>query len=587
MKKVRLLSIVFLVVSSGLGREINFSANVDRTTVGLGEPFQLTVTVQGINISRVPRPRLPSLEGFDNLGSSQSQSTSISIINGRMQQEATISFVYTLVPKKTGELTIGPCQLEYNNMLYTTEPITITVVKSAGRTQPKPQARARSPFDILEEPAAEGDFMLILSVDKKTVYQGEQITATWTFYTNQQVTGLNLKDPPSLTGFWSDEVYQPKQLEYEQRNLKGKSYYAAVIKKVALFPTQSGGLKIGAMSVEGEVMVPGFFFSGSRPFTVSSEPVIITVKPLPDAGRPPSYTGGVGSFQVSASLSKNTSTGGEPITLTIGVSGSGNLSLIGPPSVSEVPGLKILKPEIRDNLNYTAGKLSGTRRFSYPLLPAADGRYRIPEIELGFFDPGTGAYYTKKTQALEFVASNVPSFTGPVELQQPGLKVLGTDIRHIKLTLGKEPAAIPVRLLEMSLYPLSLLILVAGVLFGRHRKRMKMVPGFARRTRALGLARKRLNQAERLLKENRRADFYQLVRQALIGYAGDRYNIESGALTSEELRLKLAAQGVDSALIEELLTLAHGCELARFSPGAVECEPRTLLMQARQLIGRL
>jgi len=580
--------ISLLLVSIGLGAEIEFSASVDRTTVGLGEPLQLTVTVAGTNISRVPRPQLPALDGFDNLGSSQSQSTSISIVNGRMQQQTAISFIYTLVPKKLGELTIGSCRLIYNNTEYTTEPIAINVVRSATRAQPKPQPGPKSPFDLFEEPApaAEGDFRLISSVDKKTVYQGEQVTATWTFYTNQQVTSLNLKEPPALTGFWSDEIYQPRQLEYEQKSLDGKRYYAAVIKKTALFPTQSGELKIGAMSVEGEVIVPGFFFSGSRPFAVSSEPVRITVKPLPDQGKPASFTGGVGSFQVSVSLSKNKSAGGEPLTLTIAVSGTGNLGLIGPVRLTEIPGLKILAPETKDNFHYTGGRLSGTRRFIYPLLPTADGRYRIPEIELGFFDPQTGSYYIRKSPALEFVATNVPSRAGPVEAVQPGLKVLGSDIRHIKPAPGKS-ASLPVKPLEFTLYPLSLLILIAGAVMGWHRQRMRKEPGYARRKRALGQARRRLKEAERMLRENRRSDFYSVLLKAMAGYAGDRFNIESQALTSEELRQRLLQAGADRMVTEQLLSLLNMCQLARFSPAAVECEPKTLLMQARQVIGRL
>ncbi|MEO0069100.1 MAG: BatD family protein [candidate division WOR-3 bacterium] len=571
------------------GAEINFSASVDRTTVGLGEPLQLTVTVEGANIGRVPKPQLPVLNDFDNLGSSQSQSTSISIINGRVQQQTAISFVYTLVPKRLGELTIGSCRIVYNNTEYTTEPIKIQVVKSATGKPQRAQPRTKSPFDMFgePEPETEGEVLLIATPDRTTVYQGEQITVTWIFYTTRQVASLNLKEPPSLTGFWADEIYQPKQLDYEVKTLKGKRYYAAVIRKTALFPTQSGELKIGAMSLEGEVITPGFFFSESKPFSVSSDPVKVLVKPLPETNKPQSFTGGVGSFQISAVLSSNTSSGGEPITLTITITGTGNLGLISPPSLPEIPGLKVLTPETKDNFSYSGGRLSGTRKFIYPLLPTADGRFRIPEFELGFFDPKAGGYYTKKTPALEFVASNVPA-GAQFETAQPGLRLLGTDIRHIKTRMRGSLLGSPLsQNLPVYLYPLGFVVFGLGVVLGRHRQRLQKDVGYARRNRASALARKRLKDAEKSLKENRQADFYSLVRQALIGYVGDRFNIEAGGMTGEEMREKLGGFGIDAGLIAELLNTINLCEVARFSPGAIECDPKTVLQKAREIINRV
>lgn len=591
---IRCLTALLMAVILASGAEISFSASVDRTTVGLGEPFQLTVTVSGVNIGRVPRPELPELKDFDNLGVSQSQSTSISIINGRVEQQTAISFVYTLVPRKLGELTIGPCRIVYNNTEYTTEPVRITVVKSATRTQPRPQPQRQtppSPFDLFEEPEPEpagpDEIFVSASVDRTVVYQGEQVTVTWTLYTTREIARLNLKETPALTGFWANDIYQPKELSYEPRTVRGRRYYAVVLRRTALFPTQAGELQIGAMKLEGQVVVPGFFFGTTRPFSVSSEPVRITVKPLPEAGRPASFTGGVGSFEVSASLSSDRSTGGEPVTLTLTVRGSGNLGLISAPALPSLPGLKILTPETRDNFSYAGGRLSGSRKFVYPVLPAADGRYRIPEMELGFFDPKTGSYYVQKTPALEFVATDVPARSGPDEAAGTGLRVIGSDIRHIRDRLVRSEGWERLAGLELILYPLGLLLLVAGTVFGRHRQRLQTDYGYARRSRASRQARQRLKQAQRALRENRLDEFYGQVRQAVLGFIGDRFNIESGALTSTELEAELNRQGADSELIKGLLELINRCEIARFSPGAVSCNPAELLSQAEQLLSRL
>lgn len=587
------LLILVLLVNPVYAGEINFTASVDRTTVGLGEPFELTVTVSGVNISRVPQPQLPELAEFENLGVSQSQSTSISIINGRVQQQTAVSFVYTLVPRKLGELTIGPCRMIYNNTEYTTEPIRITVVKSKTRSQPRTQPQSRfppSPFDFFEEPEPEpagaDNVFLAASADRTSVYQGEQVTVTWTIYTNQELARLNLKETPALTGFWVDDIYQAQELRYEQRTVRGRAYYAAVLRRTALFPTQSGELRVGPMKLEGQMVTGGFFFGRAKPFSVASEQLKITVKPLPEVGKPASFIGGVGSFEVSASLSSDRSTGGEPITLTITVNGTGNLGLLAAPVLPSVPGLKILTPEIKDNFSYATGRLSGSRRFVYPVLPAADGRYRIPEIELGFFDPKSGSYYVKKTPALEFVASDVPAKSGPVETASPGLRVIGSDIRHIRDRLVGSAGWERAVGLEFILYPLGLLLLIAGVIFGRHQRRLQLDVGYARKSRAFREARKRLKMAQSVLREGRRDEFYGLVRQAVLGFIGDRFNIEPGALTNAEIGTELNKRGIDSGLITELLDMINRCEVARFSPSVVSCDPRELLTQAEKLLGK-
>ena len=97
-KLIPLLCLV-LLCSITFAAEINFTASVDQTSVGIDDQIQLTVTVQGQDIGRVPNPELPALADFDRLGSTSSQSTNISIINGRMSQQQTISFIYWIDEK--------------------------------------------------------------------------------------------------------------------------------------------------------------------------------------------------------------------------------------------------------------------------------------------------------------------------------------------------------------------------------------------------------------------------------------------------------------------------------------------------------
>ena len=89
------LALASLPAASRAG-DIEFTASVDQTTVGLGEQFQLVLSVRGEDMLSVPQPSLPAMTAIDVLGRSSSQSTNISFIGGQMKKEATVSFIYAL-----------------------------------------------------------------------------------------------------------------------------------------------------------------------------------------------------------------------------------------------------------------------------------------------------------------------------------------------------------------------------------------------------------------------------------------------------------------------------------------------------------
>uniref|UniRef100_A0A7C4GED5 Protein BatD n=1 Tax=candidate division WOR-3 bacterium TaxID=2052148 RepID=A0A7C4GED5_UNCW3 len=585
-----LAAVIAAVVSIAAAGELNFSAQVDRTTVGLGERLQLTVTVEGQNIGRVPSPKLPALDGFDNLGSTQSQSTSIAFVNGRMTQQQSISFVYVLAAKKTGELVIGPCRITYNGAEYATQPITINVVREAQSRPPPARSPARRGFDPFAEffeepaPAGEGDVFLSASADRSEVYVGEQVTVTYTLYTTEQVGAMSVKDAPGFSGFWVDNLYEAKQLEYQPTTVRGRRYYAATIRRVALFPTQAGELVVGPMTLSGQMVRPGFFFSQAAPFEVSSPRIRVKAKPLPESGRPADFCGGVGDFSLTASLSKDSSAGGEPLRLTVRIAGTGNIGIISPPTVVAVPGVKLLAPETKDNLSRSGGRVGGTRDFMYPLIPQQDGRFILPEVSISFFSARGDSYYTLRSARLEFVASGAYG-GGAGEPAEPGMRLLGSEIVHIKTRVGR-PAFAHTGW-AVFFYPAGVAVLVAGLILGRHRRRLEADQGYARRARSSGLVKKRLKQATQLLRQGRHAEFYATLSQAILGFVGDRYNLGVTGMTGEELRRALSGHGVAGTVIDGLLDLIGRCDAARFSPGAVQCDPARLLEQANDVLEKL
>ncbi len=590
-----LLAAIVLPMCAG---EIDFNARVDRTTVGLGERLTLTVTVTGINTGRVPRPELPSLPDFDQLGSTSSQSTNISLVNGRMTRQQTVSYVYYLSPRTTGELTIGAARLGVGGETYETRPIAVTVTKES--QAPPPASTPQDPWGpYRRQPsgpatAIDDNIHLVAGADRTTVYVGEQVTVSYTFYTRMQVGDLQIADMPAFSGFWVESVFDARDLDYRVRDYDGAQYNAALLKRVALFPTRAGELVVGAMRLEGSVVRPGgFFLNTSEPFKVSSAAITVRVSPLPDSGKPGSFSGGVGAFEVTASLDRDSSTGGEPLNLTVGVSGTGNIKLVGTPAVPRLAGAKILDPETRDDISSRSGRLKGSREFVYPIIPQADGRFSIPTIEIGFFDPEREEYYTRETPRLEFTVSGAEAGERPAA--QAGLRLVGTDIVHIKPSRAVPFPAGPV-LLEQGaavpgwswvFYALGAAVVVAGFIVGRHRRRLERDRGYARLRRSSRIVRKRLAEATSLLRRGREGEFYSALDRAVLGYVGDRLNIETQGMTGDELGAELARRGITDRTVAELLDLIHTCDAARFSPGMARCRPEEALARAREILEAL
>jgi hypothetical protein len=568
---------------------LNFSADADRTTVGLGEQLQLTVTVEGTNIGGAPRPQVPALGDFDVIGSTSSQSTNISFVNGRMTQQNTISFIYFLSPKRDGSLTIPPFKLSFKGTTYETQPIAITVTKESQAPSPSRQQQQQSPFGLpgRSQPgsASRGSVVLTSSADRTSIYQGEQVTVTFVLYTQAQVGDLGIKDMPGFTGSWAEKLFDAKELNWRNATYNGQRYSAATVKQVALFPTQSGPLKIDKMTVSGQTVVSGgFFFDSAEPFEVSSDPITINVKPLPEAGKPQDFGGGVGDFKVTAALSGDSSVGGEPLTLMVKVAGTGNIGLVGEPKLAPISGVKVLSPEAKQTTRTSEGRVAGERTFNYPLIPTADGKFVIPEIEMGFFNPKTGSYYTQTTPRLEFVATGATGKT-PLPENESGVKTLGTDILHIKSAFVRQSPSLA--FLGWVFYPAGIVVLGIGLLLGRHRRRLEQDRGYARRSRSSRLVKKGLAEATRLLAQGDEREFYAALNRAVVRYVGDRFNLETSGMIGEQIQAELASRNIDADTVAGLLELIASCDAARFSPGMARCTPQETLNKARIVLERL
>ncbi len=591
---IRLRHLVMLValalpLAAEAAPGLEFSASVDQTSVGLGEQFQLTLTVRGENMLSVPTPALPPLADFSLLGSSSSQSTNISIVNGQMKREAAIEFVYGLAAKRLGKLTIPPCKLTYQGREYQSQPIEITVVQGAqGQAAPMPPPSAgpsRGQVPI------EGNLMLSAVPSRRTVYVGEPVTLEISVCTRLRISGGGWAVLPSFEGFWAEKVFDADKFDFQRRTIDGRAYDVSVLKKVTLFPLSPGEATVKPMAFNVEVLQSARdlfgFFGGGQNVRIESKPVTLHVLALPESGKPKEFTGGVGRFKMSASLDRATSTNGEPINLIVRIAGLGNVRLIEKPAIGPVTGLRILDPEIHDDDRVSGEDVQGTKILRYPIIPQTDGSYSIPPIRMAYFDPQTKSYQTLEAGPFTFSASG--SAPNAPLVEATGLKVLGTDIHYIK----PDATALAVLSLDPPWWPNLLALLSLGAVAGAighrgHRERLLSDRGYARRSRSTALVKRRLKRAEGLLRKRDDRGFHAALAQAVMGFVGDRFNIDTHAMTKDQLRAELERAQVRPEATAAVMEVLEQCEVARFSPGMrAERDPLPLFQKARDALGQI
>jgi hypothetical protein len=478
-----------------------------------------------------------------------------------------VAFVYTLEPRRTGSLTIGSVRLVCEGATYETQPIAVRVVP-AGESVPPPVRWPRT-----------NGVELVCTIDRTSVFVGEQVQVAYRLFSRTRVGGVMIKDVPAFNGFWTAEVIDVGDLKWLPTKRGGQPCSVAVVRRATLLPVQPGQLAVGRMTLAGVVAEPGGLFRGMQtPFTVSSVPLNVTARPLPDSGRPVDFAGGVGQFCMSSKLSGNRTRNGEPLTLEVTVSGTGNTGTIGVPKVHVADGVKLPAPIVEQQASRQGGRVRGAATFTYSIIPRADGLNIVPPASMSFFDPEGDTYYTLETEPTAYVAAAAASTdTGQS----------GTDIRHIKSCFSAVPSPLADTWWTALFYPTGTIVFLAGVFVSRHRRRLESDRGYALRFRAGRAVRKRLKESERSLALGDRRGYYAALANAVVGYAGDRFNIEVRGLPASDLRDALCQRGVDPMVADLVIEFSSRCDVARFSPGAGAFSPQEALSSARRVIGIL
>jgi hypothetical protein len=564
--------------------QLSVTAEVNKTQVGLDDQVVLAVTVSGPQAS-LPDPQLPALSNFSVYSSGRSQN--ISFVNGRVSSSITHTFV--LVPRAVGKGLIPPINVSVQGASARTEPIEIQVTPPAGAA-PAPagapsaaprRARPAPPAD----PAGAPDVMVTAELDKARAFVNEQVTLSVKFYTAVPLLGNPEYVPPKLEGFLGEDL---PPLRHTSAVVKGRPYDVTEI-KTALFPLQAGKLRIGGAAVRCQVQQnssvdpfsPDFFerffsqgITAPQTRTVASQPLVLEVMPLPEAGRPSGFTGAVGRFSVSAAVDKSRAKVGDAVNLSLSVQGAGNLKAMGEFVLPVLPSWRVFDPATSVNQHKQGDLVQGSKVIRTVLVPRVSGELDIPAIPFAYFDPARRQYVQVQSAPLTVsVAPGEPGaapavgYAAPAAAGAPGLTRVNEDIAYLKLE-PRVPAA--ARLLEAAaeagpVHALPFLFFgwAAGAAFCRGR--LASDPKGARFRAAWRRADARLRQAQGAADLREGAG---LMSEALTGFLADKLGEPAAGLTLRRVAELLQARRLEDGTVARIRALWEELDSRRFAPPA-------------------
>lgn len=563
---------------------VSVATELDRLTVEVGEAVEFTVQVELEGDGDMPDPVLPNFVemGLTLAGppsSFRSSGSSVSFGTGQqtvLQTRAVQTYSYTLIPSKPGRYTLPVHVMNGRTKVAAPRTPVLEVTGSAAPTEP-----IAGSIDGPTE--AQGDLFLWTRLDKSRVYVGEQLVYTLEVYERLPFPNIQLRALPGFQDFWSEELPEG---DNRTESVAGVPYRVHPGLRRGLFPQKAGMLTITA----AEVGV------GMRR-RVRGRPTTIEVLPLPVDGRPADFSANnVGLYTIEAAIDRAKIKQGEPFTLTVTISGTGNIRVIDPGAWPELEGMRRYDPKV-ETRPAVGMRIGGDRIYQFLVIPERAGTLTIPPHRFSFFDPATGRYQTVSSKPIEVAVladASAPAPSAPAE-EAPGPAARPTKsaedgllaplITPDNLPRVASDAAwlTPGRFTAGMILAPTVLAATAG---GRALWR-RYGPDEASRASAARAAKQRelIAQAERGVATGE--GFYPALAQLLQGLALARAGAPGEGLPRRALLELLGRRGAAAPDLERLGRLLDRCDAARFGAASEgQGERKAALDEALALLRR-
>ncbi len=576
-----------------LAEPFSATAAIEKRDVFVGEAFAFQIQVSG---SENPeKPNLSHVTDFTVAfrGGQQNSNRSVTIINGKITKTVREGYVfsYQLTPKRVGKLTIPSVTVHADGRSTNTKPVTINAKK----------------------PVETDDFKLRLQLSKNHCYVGEPITLTVTWYIGKDVKDFAFSLPllqnedtfhfadPQVDMQSGKKLYRILLGDEEAIGIKDRGTidnkdFATITFQKILIPREPGNITIAPATVTCNAFV-GYerrqgryqddffsdffnddFFGRSRRgvyrnIVVPSNALSLRVSELPENGRSANFAGHIGEYKIEANAVPTEVSVGDPITLTISLSGPDYLEHVKLPLLTQ-------QPELANNFKIpkdrAIGEISGkTKIFTQTIRALRHDVTQIPSIELPYFDSRSGSYSIARTGPIPINVKKTKVITaldaeGIAEQASSGAEVenwsKGIAFNYEDMSVIENQRFGPVSwlmtpacMMAILLPPIMFILLLSSV--GVMRKR-NSDPLKTRARKAYGNFKNALNEVQNASSAGKSCD---MILDAFSNYLGDKLRMPMGALTFNDVKDKLRSKGVSQDTLDQLKTLFETCDAGRYA----------------------
>ncbi len=576
----------YALTINAFGQNIQVLATVDRNQITLEDSIQLSITIKGSQ--NTPPPELPSLPNFRI--TSRGTSSSTQIVN--MERSISITHNYRLTPMNIGQFKIGPARIRVNKNVYLTKPINIFVKKST------------APIQTGNRPV-----FLESTASKKEAYIGEQLIYSFKLFYRVEAKNFDLNMPFGASHFQKEELGKAKSY---QSVVNGIQYHVQEV-SVALFPIKPGKAEIPSATLELDIyhrpqnrpnggpfsqfFNDPFFSQGTRAEhkILRTKPISIKVLPLPEKGKPKGFKNIIGNFNIIANLGKDDLEVGDTTTLTITVSGNGNLRGVSFPEPDLKKLFKIYPDQPEFNQAVIGNQITGKKVFKFALVPLKPGAVKLPAFTLFYFDPIIKDYRKAQTHPIEVnvrpsssqeTLNLVQSNSLDNIIAKPKIETLAEDILPLHTTLDDfnniNTKINTSTILEFT-FPTIFFLICAFII--QQKKRLTTDTAFYRSQKAYKTASQKLES----LMHSKNIDskgFASELSEILREYIGDKLNMKGKAITAVEVEYKLKKLDYQTNQVNITRNLLEKCDTLQYAPESFE-NYQELLNETQALIKSL
>jgi hypothetical protein len=572
------LLLVLGVLLCGTGQAaVQVQAQVDTSQpIYARSPFIYNIVIA--NGSNPDDVDLKPIGSFNPVGPSVQNRTSI--ING--QRSSYIILSYQLTAPDAGETAVPAVAVKIKGQTYHTSPVTITVA----------------------EPGTTKQIDIETSLSTHRCYVGQPVIYTVTFYVwadivqAQAITNIDIQAPILNEDLFyiEDSDLQPanaqqtilpvngqKALWYQdQVQHSGVDCVRLQMIKV-LIPKQAGTFQLKASTLSADLAVSksskgrggfGDFFGPQyeyNRFAASSKALDMEVLSLPQEGKPADFYGLVGNYTITTAATPTQVNVGDPITLTIHISGGKFLKPVQWPKLENIP---VMSDNFKRPAEQADGQIKdGVKVFTQTIRANNDKVTEIPAIPLTFFDAAKGGYVTIASKPIPLTVSPTKIVTGAdVETQQ--LVSVNKEIEALKEGLSANytstdalenqqfsmrTALAGPAFIVLWAVPFAALLSSATIKIATTSSPRKKAA--RRRKLAGGKAAKAILAAGQI---SAKTDIH--LAAAMKQYIAEKFDRVAGSLTAEDCRILILEHTKDSDLAGQFKQMMEEIEASAYSP---------------------